>query len=106
MLIPASKPNAHLCKVMLSAGVLGYPTPALINWGMEFHDKSLSSGGSHIAKIAGIQHYLESITSGQNDDLVLVVDGYDTVRAHAHSSCLNQELIFHEVVPTQATNVA
>lgn len=88
VLVPASKPNDHLCKVMLSAGVLGYSTPALINWGMEFHNKNLSSGGSHIAKVAGIQHYLESITSGQDDDLVLVVDGYDAVSAHAHSSCV------------------
>ena len=78
MLVPASSSNSNLCKVMVSSGILGYPTPALINWGMRFNNSKLSSGGSHIAKIAGIQDHLQSLDA-DDDDLVLVVDGYDIV---------------------------
>jgi hypothetical protein len=63
---------------MVSSGILGYPTPTLINWGMRFNNSKLSSGGSHIAKIAGIKHHLQSLDADHND-LVLVVDGYDIV---------------------------
>jgi hypothetical protein len=67
---------------MVSSGILGYPTPALINWGMSFNNSKLSSGGSHIAKIAGIQHYLVTLDAADHD-LVLVVDGYDIVSLHS-----------------------
>ncbi|KAI5268114.1 hypothetical protein E4T47_07872 [Aureobasidium subglaciale] len=76
LLVPASSAKSDLCKVMVSSGILGYPTPTLINWGMRFNNSKLSSGGSHIAKIAGIQHYLQSLDAADHD-LVLVVDGYD-----------------------------
>ncbi|KAI5200578.1 hypothetical protein E4T39_05685 [Aureobasidium subglaciale] len=76
LLVPASSAKSDLCKVMVSSGILGYPTPNLINWGMRFNDSKLSSGGSHIAKIAGIQHDLQSLNA-TDQDLVLVVDGYD-----------------------------
>ncbi|GAB7354567.1 hypothetical protein MBLNU459_g5019t2 [Dothideomycetes sp. NU459] len=78
MLVPASKPNNDLCKVIVSGGILGYPSAALINWKSEFHDEKLSAGGSHIAKIAGVYKYLEGVSTDQDDDLVLLVDGYDT----------------------------
>lgn len=80
LLVPANKANEHACKTILTAGVLGYPSPTLINWNQTFNDTKLSDKGSHIAKIAGIQRYLAKIPVDRNDDLVLVVDGYDTVR--------------------------
>ena len=64
---------------MLSAGILGYPSPTLINWGQTFDDPSLVEGGSHIAKITGIQSFLAGIPVERDEDLALMVDGYDIV---------------------------
>lgn len=85
LLVPATRPNNDLCKVILSAGILGYPSPALINWNKTFDDDRLSSGGSHIGKIEGIYKYLLDVIPDQDEDLVIVVDGYDTVSFYARS---------------------
>ncbi|KAI4705454.1 hypothetical protein J4E81_000336 [Alternaria sp. BMP 2799] len=77
VLIPADHKDVNLCKTMLSAAVAGYPTPTLINWGATFDDKSLVAGGSHIAKISGVLEYLRKLGPERDDDLLLLVDGYD-----------------------------
>ena len=76
-LIPASKADPNLCKVLLSAAVLGYPSPVIINWDQTFDDPNLVEGGSHLAKIAGVHEYVSSLGDAQDEDLVLLVDGYD-----------------------------
>lgn len=76
-LIPASKEDPNLCKVLLSAAVLGYPSPAIINWGRTFDTDGLVEGGSHLAKIAGVHEYVNGLGSSHDEDLVLMVDGYD-----------------------------
>lgn len=75
--MPASHEDVNLCKVILSAGVLGYPTPRLLNWNHTFNDSGLVEGGSHIGKITGGLAFLESLDSSHDDDLVIMVDGYD-----------------------------
>lgn len=55
----------------------GYPTPTLINWGRVFENPQLTNGGAHIAKISGVLQFLETLDSSHDEDLVLVVDGYD-----------------------------
>ena len=77
LLIPADHSDVNLCKTMLSAGVTGFPTPTLINWGATFDNKDLVAGGSHIAKISGVLEYLHTLGPERDDDLVLLVDGYD-----------------------------
>ncbi|CAG5145248.1 uncharacterized protein ALTATR162_LOCUS1680 [Alternaria atra] len=77
LLIPADRKDVNLCKTMLSAAVAGYPTPTLINWGAKFDDKSLVAGGSHLAKISGVLEYLRTLGPERDDDLLLLVDGYD-----------------------------
>ncbi|WZH49900.1 uncharacterized protein QYS62_011121 [Fusarium acuminatum] len=77
ILLPANSPGANLCKVMMTAIALGYPTPIIINWG---------KSGSHLAKIGGILDYLdwsakEGPKSGnhlEEDDLVMVADSADS----------------------------
>lgn len=32
LLIPATSTNHHLCQLMVSCAVMGYPAPVLINW--------------------------------------------------------------------------
>lgn len=58
--------------------MLNYSTPILINWDVEFKDDSLSAGGSHLGKIPGLSKYLNALGPEQDQDLVLIVDGYDT----------------------------
>ncbi|GAB1738894.1 hypothetical protein NU219Hw_g3672t2 [Hortaea werneckii] len=77
LVIPASKEDPNLCKVFLSAAVLGYPAPVVINWGQTFDDPNLVEGGSHLAKIKGVGEYVNSLDSSHDEDLVLMVDGYD-----------------------------
>jgi hypothetical protein len=77
LLIPATSSNADLCKLMLSAQVLGYPTPILINYGgLEDPDDPYKS---HLAKVQGFLTYLENLETSTEyaEDLVTIVDGYD-----------------------------
>ena len=76
LLVPATSSNPDLCKLLLSAQILKYPTPILINYGAtEFEDPYVQ----HLAKVEGILKYLDNLgASGEfGEDLVLVVDGYD-----------------------------
>lgn len=77
LLIPATSSNPDLCKLLLSAHVLGYPTPILLNFGdVEDHDDPYVQ---HLAKVQGIYEYLQKIDTASefNEDLVLIIDGYD-----------------------------
>ena len=63
--------------MLLSAAILGYPTPVIINWEQKFDDTSLVEGGSHLGKITGVLEYLQSLPAWNEDDLVLMIDSYD-----------------------------
>lgn len=68
-LIPATKPGPNLCKLFVSGAVNGYPDPVLIGWEHESQ--------SHLLKITATLKYLKSMPKDADDDLVLMVDGYD-----------------------------
>ena len=78
LLVPATSSNADLCKLLLSAQVLGYPVPHLINYGAV--EDLEDAYKQHLTKVAGILRYLEQLdtTNDESDEeLVLIVDGYD-----------------------------
>lgn len=93
ILLPATDPNLNLCKTLLSAAILDYPTPVLVAWN-EKYDKCMSSwtrpyqrilltiiawllgGGSHIAKISRVLDKLKVIEKENKDDIVLMMDAY------------------------------
>ena len=77
LLIPASERKTDLCKTLLSAFVLGYPAPILINWGKSFGESEDDWAHGHTAKIRGVLEFLNNKASVKDDDLVLIVDGYD-----------------------------
>jgi hypothetical protein len=56
---------------------LGYPNPVIINWNKTFDDAALVDGGSHLAKIAGVHQYVSALNEEHDEDLVLMIDGYD-----------------------------
>lgn len=68
LLIPATTPGSKLCKTILSAAVLRYPVPTLIQYNISNEDQQ--TGGGSVRKIA---NYLLS-KEVQLDDLVLIVD--------------------------------
>ncbi|KAL9635033.1 MAG: hypothetical protein Q9164_003727 [Protoblastenia rupestris] len=78
LLVPANRREQHLCKNILSSTINGYPIPVIINWGKVFNNTRFHNAGSHIAKIRGFLDYLEALDASQQNDLVLLVDGYDT----------------------------
>lgn len=77
LLIPATHSNSNLCKTLLSSFVLGYPSPTLINYGKKFDVQSDMSNGTHIGKVRGVYDFLNDEKKVKDDDLVLIVDGYD-----------------------------
>lgn len=76
LLIPASESNSNLCKTILSSFILGYPSPTLINYGKVFDDSKLFKG-SHTGKIRGVLDFLNDEKNVKDEDMVLIVDGYD-----------------------------
>ncbi|MCJ1371421.1 hypothetical protein MMC20_002636 [Loxospora ochrophaea] len=76
VLIPASETNENLCKTLLSSFLLNYPPPTLINFEKIFTGDNWDKG-SHAGKIQGVYDYLSNTKNVRDDDLVLVIDGYD-----------------------------
>ena len=77
LLIPASESRPDLCKTLLSAFVLGYPAPTLVNWGQAFGESEDDWAHGHTAKIKGVYDFLSDRRRVRDDDLVLIIDGYD-----------------------------
>lgn len=76
LVIPASESNPELCKTLLSSFILSYPSPTLINYGKVFEGAGWDKG-SHAGKIRGVYNFLNNKKEVKDDDLVLIIDGYD-----------------------------
>ena len=76
LLVPDNKPDANLCKNILTARINRYPTPHILNWGAEFEGEA-SAFGTHVAKLTVVNKYLSSLPESADSDLVLLVDAFD-----------------------------
>ncbi|MCJ1385313.1 hypothetical protein MMC17_008435 [Xylographa soralifera] len=76
VVIPASASNNRLCKTLLSSFLLNYPSPTLVNFGEIFTGDNWDNG-SHAGKIKGVYNFLSGNSQVYDDDLVLVIDGFD-----------------------------
>ncbi|CAG5145254.1 uncharacterized protein ALTATR162_LOCUS1681 [Alternaria atra] len=74
LLVVATSSGLDLCRLLLSASILSYPTPVLIDWAGE---GAFNAAETHLAKIAGPLRYLENLTAIQDTDIVLLLDGFD-----------------------------
>lgn len=74
-LLPATKPTDHLCKLLFTAAVNGYPSPVLINFGLQ--PELGHNSVSHLKKISGVSNYLQRLGPDAADDLVLITDAFD-----------------------------
>lgn len=74
LLVPTTSSNKYFCQLLLSALVLKYPSPVLINWEtIEKEDEPKQYAG----KVDAVLGYLKSFPSEKDDDLVLIIDGHD-----------------------------
>ncbi|KAH7329623.1 hypothetical protein B0I35DRAFT_420585 [Stachybotrys elegans] len=85
LVIPATAPSPDLCKTIVTALALGYPSPIILNWGINHRTVTHWEGGRNLPKIPGFVKYLDAALHPdahpterlQDDDLVLMVDAYD-----------------------------
>ncbi|KAL9112045.1 MAG: hypothetical protein Q9227_003665 [Pyrenula ochraceoflavens] len=77
VLLPATQGDVDLCKTLLTAKALGYPTPGLIAWDEKYDNPAQMAGGSHLAKVFRTLEYLELLPPSRNSDLVMMMDAYD-----------------------------
>lgn len=56
---------------------MGYPNPTIVAWQESTEQHNALGGGSHLAKISKTLEYLNSLEPDQDDELVLMMDGYD-----------------------------
>jgi hypothetical protein len=76
LLIVATSSDLSLCRLLLSASILQYPPPVLIDWQGK---GEFNATESHLAKIHGTLRYLDALPKTQDDDLVLMLDGDDII---------------------------
>ncbi|OBS26130.1 hypothetical protein FPOA_00073 [Fusarium poae] len=82
-IIPATSSSPDLCKTIITALALGYPSPVILNWGADL--PSRWSGSQNLAKAPGIVNYLDTVMNPdahpserlREHDIVLITDGYD-----------------------------
>jgi hypothetical protein len=75
LITPTTSSNVQFCKGFLSATLLGYPSPVIVNWGMDTKSKKFLE--VHNAKISGVLEYLNRFPAERDDDIALIVDGFD-----------------------------
>lgn len=73
-LIVATNSGLDLCRLLLSASVLSYPPPVLIDWAGKGEYDAQST---HLAKVAGPIRYFADLPPEDDTDIVLLVDGFD-----------------------------
>lgn len=85
LVIPATEGGPDLCKTIFTALALGYPSPVIVNWKVDYHTVTGWNGGQNLPKIPGFVEYLDAAMHPSahaseklgEDDLVLLVDAYD-----------------------------
>lgn len=71
LLIVAPKESLGLCETLLSASILGYPAPVIVNW-------QQVGSNTQEAKIKGLNDYLGKLLPSHDDDLLLLLDSDHT----------------------------
>ncbi|KAG9254759.1 uncharacterized protein F5Z01DRAFT_736471 [Emericellopsis atlantica] len=85
IILPIDRPSPDLCKLIMSAVALGYPSPVIVNWQRDFHTDTEGVGASQLAKITGTLDYLNWATSKDtpsvdqldDDDIIIMLDALD-----------------------------
>lgn len=74
--MPASKPHLDFCYNLVSSAANRYPPPLIVGYnGTGEFDAAVT----HLAKLRAIKRYLDALDPTEDDDLVLIIDGYDVL---------------------------
>lgn len=65
--------DLDLCKTLLTSGILGYPSPTILNHDGTSNDRNVTC----FPKISRVLYYLNTLEFEADKDLVLIVDGDD-----------------------------
>lgn len=111
-IIAGSSANRQLCRTLLSATVNRYGPPVMAGWNATGKN---DAAVTHLAKLRVVAHYLESIEATADDDLFLMVDGYDVlmqfgpdvlVERYFAAVAIEDERIIQQLGPANAERVA
>jgi hypothetical protein len=84
LLIVSESSSASFCKTMMSAAVLGYPTPIVVNWAKELPDKLMIPKREGFVSMAdGVNDYLAKLDTSHNDDFVVILEGESIMQLRA-----------------------
>ncbi|CCF47474.1 hypothetical protein CH063_15851 [Colletotrichum higginsianum] len=111
-LIAASAPNLQFCRALVSSTVNRFGAPVVAGWnGTGENDAALS----HLAKIRVVTKYLEELPDSSNNDLFLMIDGYDVllqfgpdvlINRYFEASAREDERIMQQLGPEMAEKLA
>jgi hypothetical protein len=84
LLIVSDKPSASFCKTMLSAAILGYPTPIVVNWSKDLPDILMIPKRQSVPSMAeGVNEYIGKLDTSHDDDIMIVLDGESIMQLRA-----------------------
>jgi hypothetical protein len=73
LIIPSPQPDSELCKTILTAGILGYPTPIMVNYN-ETLDKPGRRWDREREKISMLSDYFDRMGTHSDADIAMVFD--------------------------------
>lgn len=84
LLIVSDSPSASFCKTMLSAAILGYPTPIIVNWSRDLPEILEIPNRESIPSMAeGVNEYIGKLDTSHDDDIMVVLDGESIMQLRA-----------------------
>ncbi|KAI9147809.1 hypothetical protein HJFPF1_12841 [Paramyrothecium foliicola] len=77
-------PNAEitLCKTLLTASVLGYPVPTILQYNETYDLSQPFGGGKYTGKVGAMYDWLKAQPKAAAQDIVLMVDAYGAFNYH------------------------
>lgn len=73
LLFPSAEPDSEACKTVLTAGILGYPTPTVINYDKVF-DEARRQPERDFQRTKLLYDHLSKFPSNRDEDIVILLD--------------------------------
>lgn len=76
VLISAESTSIGFCKTLLSAAILGYPTPMLVNWAKDLPEHLKHKNREKVpSMVEGVNQFLTKLDTSHDDDVAVVLEG-------------------------------
>lgn len=111
-MIAASKPNKQFCRAIVSSTVNRYGPPIIAGWHGE---GELDAAETHLAKVRAVSNYLDNLTAEADDDLFMLIDGYDVqlqlgadvlIQRYFEVVAKEDQRLIRQLGPTNAERIA